>query len=233
MNTRGLTLIPAAVRTAFLDLISPVADRLVRWGVHPNTLTVAGAVVVCGAGAAFGAGFPRVGAGWLLISGLLDIFDGNVARRGGTASTFGAFFDSTLDRVGDAALFSGIAVYFVTAAGQRWPMLGLAVTLLTLSGSFIVSYARARAEGLGLDCKVGLVQRAERIVGLGVPTLVFGAGPHGWLLLGLMAVLAFANSITVVQRVAHVYRLTVPQVPGRGPKGGVPAALVDAAPMGG
>jgi CDP-diacylglycerol--glycerol-3-phosphate 3-phosphatidyltransferase len=211
MDTRRLTLIPASVRSAFLDLVIPVADRLVRWGVHPNTITVASVVVLFGSGAAFGMGFPRMGAFWLLISGLLDVLDGNVARRGGTASSFGAFFDSTLDRLGEAALFSGIAIYFVITAGQRWPILGLGVSLLALSGSFLVSYTRARAEGLGLDCKVGLAQRPERIVGLGVPTLLLGAGPHGWLLLGLVFVLAIAATVTVIQRIAHVSRLTVPK----------------------
>lgn len=232
MNTRRLTLIPAPVRSAFLDLVDPVADRLVRWRVHPNTITVASVVVLFGSGVAFGVGFPRMGAFWLLISGILDILDGNVARRSGMASNFGAFFDSTLDRLGEAALFSGIAIYFVTTAGQRWPILGLGVSLLALSGSFLVSYARARAEGLGLDCKVGIAQRPERIVGLGVPTLLFGAGSSGWLLLALMLALAIANTITVIQRVAHVYRLTVPQENGLRPRVGVTAALVDPAPKG-
>ena len=185
-----------------------------------------------GSGAAFGTGFPRMGAFWLLMSGVLDILDGKVARRSGMVSNFGAFFDSTLDRLGEAALFTGIAIYFVTTAEQRWPILGLGASLLALSGSFLVSYTRARAEGLGLDCKVGLAQRPERIVGLGVPTLGFGAGSQGWLLLGLMLALALANTITVIQRIAHVYRLTVPQGRGSGPEDAVPAALLDAAPRG-
>lgn len=210
MNRLRVTLIPGPLRAAFLDLVDPVADRLIRWRVQPNTITVTSVVVLVGSGAAFGAGLPRLGAFWLLISGFLDILDGKVARRGGMSTAFGAFFDSTLDRLGEAALFSGIAVYFVTTAGQRWPILGLGVSLLTLTGAFLVSYARARAEGLGLECKVGIAQRPERIIGLGVPTLLFGAGPRGWLLLGLMAALAVVNAITVFQRVAHVYRLTTP-----------------------
>jgi len=181
--------------------------------VQPNTITVTSVVVLVGSGVAFGAGLPRLGAFWLLVSGFLDILDGKVARRGGMTTAFGAFFDSTLDRLGEAALFSGIAVYFVTTAGQRWPILGLGVSLLTLTGAFLVSYARARAEGLGLECKVGIAQRPERIIGLGVPTLLFGAGPKGWLLLGLMAALAVVNGITVYQRVAHVHRLTT-RAPG-------------------
>jgi CDP-diacylglycerol--glycerol-3-phosphate 3-phosphatidyltransferase len=231
MDRNRVTLIPAPVRTAFLNLVDPVADWLIRWRVQPNSITVASVVVLFGSGAAFGAGFPRWGAFWLLVSGLLDVLDGKVARRGGTTTTFGAFFDSTLDRLGEAALFSGIAIYFVTTSGQRWPILGLGVSLLTLAGSFLVSYARARAEGLGLECRVGIAQRAERFLGLGAPTLFIGAGPHGWLLLVLMAALAVANAITVVQRIVHVYRLTVPPAAER-PKAATPAVLADPIPKG-
>ena len=231
MDRNRLTLIPGPVRAGFLKLVDPVADRLVKWRVQPNTITVASVVVLLGSGIAFGTGFPRIGAFWLLVSGLLDILDGKVARRGGTSTAFGAFFDSTLDRLGEAALFSGIAIYFVTTAGQRWPILGLGVSLLTLSGAFLVSYARARAEGLSLECQVGIAQRPERILGLGAPTLFFGAGPHGWLLLGLMAALAVVNAITVVQRIAHVYRLTEPERPAR-PRAAGPAVLAGPLPKG-
>jgi len=231
MDRNRLTLIPGPLRAAFLNLVDPVADRLIKWHVLPNTITVASVVVLFGSGIAFGTGFPQMGAFWLLLSGLLDVLDGKVARRGGTTTTFGAFFDSTLDRLGEAALFSGIAIYFVTTSGQRWPILGLGVSLLTLAGSFMVSYARARAEGLGLECKVGIAQRPERILGLGAPTLVFGAGPHGWLLLVLMAALGVANAITVVQRIAHVYRQTTPASAQR-PQAEGPAMLADPVPKG-
>jgi len=208
MDNNRVTLIPGPVRRAFTDLVDPMAGWLIRWHVQPNTITVASVVVLVGSGIAFGAGFPKMGAFWLLVSGILDMLDGKVARGAGMSTAFGAFFDSTLDRLGEAALFSGIAIYFVTTAGQRWPILGLGVSLLTLAGSFLVSYARARAEGLGLECSVGIAQRPERILGLGAPTLLFGAGPRGWLLLVLMLLLAVANAITVVQRIAHVYRQT-------------------------
>jgi len=231
MDRNRVTLIPGPVRSAFLKLVDPVADWLIRWRVQPNTITVASVVVLFGSGIAFGLERPRIGAFWLLISGILDILDGKVARRGGTSSAFGAFFDSTLDRLGEAALFSGIAVYFVITSGQRWPILGLGVSLLTIAGSFLVSYTRARAEGLGLECSVGIAQRPERIVGLGVPTLFFGAGPDGWLLLALMAAVAVANTITVIQRIAHVYRLTVPASAG-GREPGAPRVLADPVPKG-
>ncbi len=208
MASNRVTLIPGPVRRAFLDLIDPVAEWLIRWRVQPNTITVASVVVLLGSGAAFAVEYPRMGAFWLLVSGILDILDGKVARGAGMTTAFGAFFDSTLDRLGEAALFTGIAIYFVTTAGQRWPILGLGVSLLALAASFLVSYTRARAEGLGVECTVGIAQRPERILGLGAPTLLLGAGPHGWLLLGLMVLLALASTVTVIQRVAHVYRAT-------------------------
>ena len=192
----------------FSDLVSPVSEWLIRRRVRPNTITSTSAIVVVGAGAAFGLDLPRLGAAWLLVSGLLDILDGQVARGGGMVSKFGAFFDSTLDRIGEAILFAGIAIYFQTAPSQAVPVLGVVLTLATLTGSFLVSYTRARAEGLDVECRVGLAQRPERILGLGAPTLLFGAGPHGILLLVIMSILAVLSWITVVQRVGHVYRST-------------------------
>lgn len=192
----------------FSDLVSPVSEWLIRRRVRPNTITSTSAIVVIGAGAAFGLDLPRLGAVWLLLSGLLDILDGQVARGGGMVSKFGAFFDSTLDRIGEAILFAGVAIYFQTAPSQAVPVLGVVLTLATLTGSFLVSYTRARAEGLDLECRVGLAQRPERILGLGAPTLLFGSGPHGILLLVIMFILAVLSWITVVQRVRHVYRST-------------------------
>jgi CDP-diacylglycerol--glycerol-3-phosphate 3-phosphatidyltransferase len=214
MNHREVRLLPAPLISGFSDLVAPVAEWLIRMRVHPNTITSASAIVVIGAGAAFGLGQPRLGAMWLLLSGVLDILDGQVARRGGMVSTFGAFFDSTLDRIGEAILYAGIAVYFQTADSQAVPVLGVILGLATLTGSFLVSYTRARAEGLGLECHIGLAQRPERIVGVGVPTLFFGAGPHGILLLVIIGLLAVVSWITVVQRVAHVFRATNGDGPG-------------------
>lgn len=208
MNHRGVRLLPAPLIAGFSDLLSPVAEWLIKRHVRPNTITSASAIVVIGAGAAFALDQPRLGALWLLLSGLLDVLDGKVARGGGMVSRFGAFFDSTLDRLGEAVLFAGIATYFQTAQGQTAPILGVTLALATLTGSFLVSYTRARAEGLGLDCTVGLAQRPERILVLGAPTLFFGAGPGGVLLLVIMSVLTVLSWITVVQRVNHVFRST-------------------------
>jgi CDP-diacylglycerol--glycerol-3-phosphate 3-phosphatidyltransferase len=214
MNHRDVRLLPAPLITGFSDLVSPVAEWLIRMRVRPNTITSTSAIIVIGAGAAFGFDLPRLGALWLLLSGLLDILDGQVARRGGMVSTFGAFFDSTLDRVGEAILFAGIAIYFQTAAEQAVPVLGVGLAVAALTGSFLVSYTRARAEGLNVECKVGLAQRPERILGLGAPTLFFGSGPHGILLLVIIGLLAVVSWLTVVQRVAHVFRATNGGTPG-------------------
>jgi CDP-diacylglycerol--glycerol-3-phosphate 3-phosphatidyltransferase len=209
--------------TGFPGLLSPVAGWLIRRRVRPNAITSASVIVLIGAGVAFGLDQARLGAAWLLLSGLLDMLDGQVARRSGMASTFGALFDSTLDRVGEAALFAGIAVYFVIAPNQVLRVLGVIFAIMSLTGSFLVSYVRARAEGLGIECKVGIVQRPERILGVGAPTLFFGAGTHGALLLVIMGALAVLSWITMMQRVAHVYRA----VDGRGPP---PAGGASAAP---
>ncbi len=207
MNHREVRLLPAPLIAGFTDLVSPVSEWLIRLRVRPNTITVVSAIIVAGAGAAFALDQPRLGALWLLLSGLLDILDGQVARRGGMVSTFGAFFDSTLDRIGEAVLYAGIAIYFQVAAQQAVPVLGVALAIAALTGSFLVSYARARAEGLGVDCRVGLAQRPERVLGVGAPTLFFGAGPHGLLLLVIIALLAALSWITVIQRVAHVFQV--------------------------
>jgi len=222
MNYREVRLLPAPLISGFSDLVSPVAEWLIRMRVRPNTITSTSAIVVIGAGAAFALDLPRLGALWLLLSGLLDILDGQVARRGGMVSTFGAFFDSTLDRVGEALLFAGIAIYFQTADNQSLPVLGVTLALLTLTGSFLVSYTRARAEGLGIDCRVGLAQRPERILGVGAPTLFFGAGPHGALLLVIIAILGVLSWITVGQRVAHVFQVTSDGPGATPPAGGSP-----------
>ena len=156
---------------------------------------------------AFALGWVRSAGFLLLFSGLFDMVDGRVARQGDMTTTFGAFYDSTLDRVGEAALFSGIAVYFlrggVPADRVMWSVVAC---LVALSASLLVSYTRARAEGLGLTAKVGIAQRAERVLLLGAPTMFLGAGNQGTLLFWIVVVLALATSVTVIQRIVYVAR---------------------------
>ncbi len=203
-----MNVIPQAVKDGFVGLTGPVVRALIRGGVRPNTITTVGALVVVGSAVAFGMSAIRLGGALLLASGLIDILDGQVARHGGLSSTFGAFYDSSLDRVGEAALFAGIALHFLRGGlppdAVVW---GVMLAIAALSASLLVSYTRARAEALGLECKVGIAARAERIVVLGAPTLLFGAGRDGRLLLWIVAVLALATTITVIQRIVHVARL--------------------------
>jgi len=203
-----MTIVPEWLKQGFLRLVDPLAAQLIRRRVHPNLITTVGVLVISAAGVAFGTGRIRLGGFLLLLSGACDVVDGRVARGGGTASVFGAFYDSTLDRVGEAALFAGLLVWFLRPGDQMYPVWGATLTLWALASSLIVSYTRARAEGLGLDCKVGIAQRAERVLLLGVPTLFVGAGARGWLLLVVVALLALATSITVVQRVVWVWQRT-------------------------
>lgn len=198
----------AAAQQGYKATTRPVTEWLIRAGVRPNAITTVGALVVIVSSVAFGVGAVRLGAGLLLLSGIIDTLDGDVARATGQTTKFGAFYDSTLDRVGDGATFIGIAAFLLTAEGIRFPVAGAVICMVAVLASLLVSYARARAEGLGLDCKVGLVQRAERIILIGLPTLFVGAGPEGLVLTVIVALLALGSVITVLQRFLYVYRIT-------------------------
>lgn len=197
------------LRPAMTRILTPLGRALVRRGIGPNAVTAVGTLgTVVSALLLFPLGQLWWGAVAITVFVLFDLLDGVVARLGGGGgSTWGAFLDSTLDRVADAAIFAGLILYF---AIQR-DLLMVGVTLFCLVTGAVVSYAKARAEGLGLTCDVGLAERPERLVvglvaagfsGLGVPYIL----PAG------MWILAVASAITVVQRVVHVYHQT--QQPG-------------------
>lgn len=188
--------------------MTPLVDVLIRRQVRPNTLTTVGVGFVLLSALAFGFGMIRMGGLLLLVSGVVDTFDGAVARATGTTSKFGAFYDSTLDRVGDGATFMGIGAFLLTAEGVAFRVPAVLMCMVAILSSLVVSYARARAEGLGLECKVGIAQRAERILGLGIPSLIIGAGPRALVLEGIVAVLTVMSIITVVQRFIYVHQIT-------------------------
>jgi len=203
-------LIPKSVERVFYGLTRPMVEGLIRAGIRPNVITTIGTLLVVASAVAFGLGRVRLGGLLYLLSGVVDTLDGAVARANQQVTRFGAFYDSTLDRVGDGATFMGIAVYYLLApAGAvAHRELAIIISMVAIIASLLVSYARARAEGLGIDCKVGMVQRAERIVGLSLPTLLWGAGPGGAVLFWIVAVLALTSVITVVQRFVYVYQVT-------------------------
>jgi CDP-diacylglycerol---glycerol-3-phosphate 3-phosphatidyltransferase len=191
------------LRPFLARLLEPVAGALARTPVTPNALTIIGAVgMSAGALALFPTGHLFAGTMVCTFFVMADMLDGALARVKGTTGVFGAFLDSTLDRVADAAVFSGLAAWFVLGGHSR---LMAGVALFCLVAGALVSYAKARAEGLGLRADVGLAERTERLLialvaaglaGLGVP-YVLSAG---------LWVLAAASAFTFGQRVIAVRR---------------------------
>jgi CDP-diacylglycerol--glycerol-3-phosphate 3-phosphatidyltransferase len=201
-------------------IVRPLARALAKRGVKPDHLTYLGLGLSLLAAMLLGRGDFISAAFVIGVAGLCDILDGDVARERGTASSFGAFLDSTLDRIGEGALYAGLANYYFTRssggslwirgelqADARWgdpdghTMAVLCLAILILS--FLVSYTRARAEGLGLECKVGIMERPERLLALGAGALLGQRFMPG--VLGLLFLLTL---VTVLQRVYHVRRLT-------------------------
>jgi len=167
----------------------PLARRL-----NPNALSAVGALVSLGAALAFAAGELRLGGGLVVLGGFFDLTDGVVARETGRSTTFGAFLDSTLDRFSDLSVLAGIAIHY---SGVGEPMLAL-VAATALVASALVSYARARAEGI-VNLDAGIFERGERTVVLALGALV-------GLLPAALVIVAAGASITVVQRMALAYR---------------------------
>jgi len=202
-----MKILPDWLRNGYLGVIDPVANWLVRRGVHPNTITAIGTLCTLAGGVIYGTGHIRTGGWFLSVTALFDVLDGTVARRSNKSSVFGAFLDSTLDRLADGALLGGLAVFYALSPVHRnVPM--VVVCLAGLIGAFLTSYIRARAEALGVDAKVGLVQRPERFVLLSAPQAIFGLALNGWVLAIIIVFLTVTAWITVVQRMRFVYQQT-------------------------
>jgi len=202
----------------------PFVRLIARLGVGPNTVTALGLVFSAFSGIAFFEGGFRLGSTLLAFSGVCDILDGQLARRRQRVSMFGAFLDSTLDRLAEGLVFVGIAGFYVVnlvdlvrdpsrvleelgrgLEPRTWALVSL-VAMLALVGSFLVSYTRARAEGLGLECRVGWFERPERLLLIMIAG-AFGVGPVMPGALLLLAVLSFA---TAAYRVIYVWKKTRP-----------------------
>ena len=198
-------------RQFWTNVWSPIGDLLLRLGVSPNTVTLVGTLGVCAGALVF---FPQ---GWLFAGVLVitvfvfsDMIDGYMARTSGQISPFGAFLDSTLDRIGDAAIFGGLAMYYV-GPGDNSGVAALAIYCLSMGS--VTSYARARAESLGMQAKVGIAERSDRLVlilavtGLADLLRLLGVDDRVmWLIPIALALLAVASTITVVQRILVVRR---------------------------
>jgi CDP-diacylglycerol---glycerol-3-phosphate 3-phosphatidyltransferase len=184
-------------KEAFRQLIRPLARVLSAISIRPDFLTVTGWVLSVGAAVLFGLGYTKTAGAVMLFAGLFDALDGAVARESNRMSAFGAFLDSTLDRLSESAIFVGIVFFYAASARPYEALLaGVAMTF-----SLMTSYTRARAEGLGLKCEVGLLERAGRVVILSFFSLT------GFLIFGVGLVAAGAF-VTTAQRILHVRRLT-------------------------
>lgn len=202
-------LLGARIRSWYVSFLVPIEERCLAFGIHPTHLSFAQLFLSAIVAVVFAMGMLFTGGWLLLVTGSLDIVDGRLARRTNSASLRGAFLDSVVDRYADSLGFVGLAVYF------RESML-LWVVLFALVGSLLVSYTRARAEGLGQSCRVGLLQRPERYVLLGfgcMASVVFARliepvlSVADWSLLALvLAVLAVLINATAVQRALYVWR---------------------------
>ncbi|HTR68646.1 MAG TPA: CDP-alcohol phosphatidyltransferase family protein [Mycobacteriales bacterium] len=209
-------------RPAINKAVEPVARTLVSWGVTPDALTVVGTIGVAGGALGF---YPRgqFFVGTLVITAFVfsDLMDGAVARVSGTSGPWGAFLDSTLDRIGDGAVFGALALWY---AGRGNSLLLCAVALYDLVAGGVTSYAKARAESLGMTCNVGIAERSERLIAILVLTGLSGIF-HAPILrtIGLWG-LAVATSITVVQRIVVVRRQARVSGPPPGPDSGAAPA---------
>lgn len=200
------------------QIINPLIGLMIKMGVTPNSITAAGLVGNVIATCFFIEAALRLDAapmsayaliGWgggvILFAGLFDMMDGRLARMSGKSSSFGALWDSTLDRYSELFTLFGVAVIFLRSSDEMWFVIGVA-TFLAMVGSIMVSYVRARAEGLGIECKVGLMQRPERVVVTAAGAIVSGLTANLWWLAGAMVLIALLANFTACWRILHCYR---------------------------
>ena len=190
-------LIPQSLQDHFIKLLLPLTTLFSKWGLSPNTFTIAGVVITSFGAVAFVLGYIRLAGTLILCGGFCDAIDGSIARTTGKASRFGALLDSAIDRYSEFILYLGIGVYFINLKDYRT----LAVTFVALCGSFMVSYVRARAENLGLEAKLGFMQRPERIVLIGLGALI-----HITALKFALWLVALLANFTALQRIRYAYK---------------------------
>ena len=206
-------------------IINPIIKGMMKAGITPNMVTTIGFIGNIAAAAFFTDAAWKLGAdglteaatrdclaeiGWgglvILAAGLFDMMDGRLARMSGKSSLFGALWDSTLDRYSELVSLFGICLAFIRMEGGDWFWMGV-VTFAAMIGSVMVSYVRARAEGLDIECKVGFMQRPERVVATAVTAMLTGLTGNIWWLAGGMMLIAVLANITAFWRVVHCYKV--------------------------
>ncbi len=204
------------LRGAMQRFWTPLATFLVRRGVSPDAVTITGTVVLCVlALGLLPTGHLFLGALGIGLFALADSLDGVMARTSGRTGPWGAFLDSTLDRISDGSVFAGITLWFVLHPELPYADWGTGAALACLVLGSVVPYARARAEAVGASASVGIAERTDRLVIALVPTGFVGLGLPVVVLVVVLSLLALASLVTVMQRVATVRR----QLVGAGPAG--------------
>lgn len=178
-------------------LLKKIVDGMAATGIHPNLLTVFGLLVTAWAAVLFASGRFRWAAAVVFLAGFFDLADGPVARKQGRVTAFGAFFDSMLDRYSDMILYMGLLVYYATIGRFFYVVL----TAVAMAGSFMVSYSRARAESLIPSCRVGFMERPERLVLIILGGAFNRMAPALW-------VIAVMSTFTVIHRIVYTWRET-------------------------
>ena len=201
-----MTKLPEVRKNLAYYLTQPVVRLLAKTGITPDVITWLGFLVTIGASVILITGHPFAAGFVVLVAGFFDTLDGALARSTNRTSVFGAFLDSTLDRLSEAVLLLGVLVLYAREQSTA----GILVVGIALVGSLLVSYLRARAEALGLECQVGLFTRTERVIVLALGLLL---SQFSYVLIIALAIVAFFSFATVGQRVIYVWRQT--KKPGR------------------
>jgi CDP-diacylglycerol---glycerol-3-phosphate 3-phosphatidyltransferase len=188
---------PFSLKDTFRQFLHPLVRLLSALKVRPDTLTILGWTLSVASAVLFGLGYVRLAGVVMLLGGLFDALDGAVARESNRMSSFGAFLDSTLDRLSESIIFVGIVFYYATSDLPYGALLAGGAMVFSL----LTSYARARAEGLGIECEVGLLERAGRVMILSIFSML------GLLTVGL-GLVAVGALVTTAQRILHVRRAT-------------------------
>lgn len=193
-------------------IINPVIKGMIKIGFTPNLVTATGFVLNLVAAGMFlyaaneftdSTAIVGWSGGVILFAGLFDMMDGRLARMGNMSSKFGALWDSTLDRYSELFTLFGVAMYLIL---NGWIISGI-VTFFAMVGSVMVSYVRARAEGLGIECKVGLMQRPERVVLTSLGAILCGIFDNIWFLVVPIIIIAILANITAFWRIGHCYKV--------------------------
>ena len=205
ITKEGFNPVHPKFQEAYLKLIIPVADFFKSLNMNPNTLTTIGTIFNIVGAIFFALSYLRVGGMFIVFGAVCDTIDGRIAKHGNKKTKFGALYDSVMDRYSEIIMFFGIAVHFVRQ-DSYWTSVAI---FAAVGGSVMVSYVRARAEGLGLECKVGMMQRTERITYISVGAII-GDLPyvHEIFLMAAIWIIAILANYTAIQRMFYLYKAT-------------------------